>query len=93
MIGMLMLIEVYTYRHCGCGAEKEKHLHTEDGNTSPTRWTESLIKNMGATNAYGTIKYVSGAQKLRKTAEVLVICLLTKILSLFECRTMMTPRI
>ncbi|VDD80292.1 unnamed protein product, partial [Mesocestoides corti] len=53
---------------CGCGELLENHFNPNE-KSSQTVWSPACIKTVGPSNAYGVVKFFSGAQNLRRSAE------------------------
>ncbi|VDM35051.1 unnamed protein product [Hydatigera taeniaeformis] len=56
-------------RRCGCGASEHNHFLCDDTSTPGQGWSKDAIKTIGPTNAFGVVKFYSGAQDLHKFAE------------------------
>ncbi|EUB57796.1 Transient receptor potential cation channel subfamily M member [Echinococcus granulosus] len=54
---------------CGCGELEHNHYHYNGSLISSNEWSRDVIRTIGSTNAFGVVKFFSGAHNLHKSAE------------------------
>ncbi|KAL5964108.1 Transient receptor potential cation channel trpm [Taenia solium] len=54
---------------CGCGEVENNHYSDDASATPGRRWSEDVIRTIGPTNAFGVVRFFSGAHDLHKCAE------------------------